>query len=386
MRNKDYTLSELVYTFLQKGKEGDCWDFKQEWHENMPDLIKDIICFANTVHDEDCYLIFGVSDDLKIKGMKKSRRKQADILDTLSNLMFAGDVVPQILVDTIEYEGESLDVLTIFNTNITPVYLKKPYGKMNAGCIYLREGDRNTPDKSNAEVYQIESLWKKRFGLTKPPLEYAIDRLQNKLDWKESGDYFYNIYKPEIVLHSYYDEEISDDADEFYAYSQTNEKCNFGMIEIIASGTVLFQRQLVWLDSGRLCVPVPEWGFIHIYQSPTETIRYKYYIQNTDIHRIQQFLYDPMNSEHRWVLRKLMEVVLLFRSEEEHILFEEYVCRNIDRFQEAVDLNDSYSYITTNNENKTNLYKKDLRNGKVLNEFLSDLRLNTDKIYDKGRG
>lgn len=30
MRNKDYSLEELVYAFLQKGKEGDCRDFKQE--------------------------------------------------------------------------------------------------------------------------------------------------------------------------------------------------------------------------------------------------------------------------------------------------------------------------------------------------------------------
>lgn len=89
MRNKDYSLEELVYAFLQNGKEGDCWDFKQEWHEDMPSLIKDIICFANTVHDEDCYLIFGVSDNLEITGMQKDRRKQADILDALSNVMFA---------------------------------------------------------------------------------------------------------------------------------------------------------------------------------------------------------------------------------------------------------------------------------------------------------
>ena len=72
-----YTTLQLVKFFLGEGKEGECWDFKQEWHDSMASLIKDIICFANTVHDEDCYIIFGVADDLTITGMTKPRKKQA---------------------------------------------------------------------------------------------------------------------------------------------------------------------------------------------------------------------------------------------------------------------------------------------------------------------
>ena len=374
MRNKDYSLEELVYAFLQNGKEGDCWDFKQEWHEDMPSLIKDIICFANTVHDEDCYLIFGVSDNLEITGMQKDRRKQADILDALSNVMFAGDVVLQIAVDSIQYEGQTLDILTVFNTNSTPVYLKKPYGKMHTGCIYLRNGDRNTPDNGNAEIHQIEDLWRKRFGLTKPPLDYAFDRLQNKLEWKESGDYYYNIYKPELVLHSYFDDEISHGADEFYVYSQTNESCTFGMMDILSSGTVLYSRQLVWLDSGRLCVPVPKWGFIDIDQWHINHISYKYYIRNSNIHRLQQFLYDPADSENRWAWNRFMSVILMFNSEEEREAFEIYVRSNIERLQEAVDNDDSYDYIVTENDTKTASYKESLRFGKALNQLLNEMR------------
>lgn len=374
MRNKDNSLEELVYAFLLKGKEGDCWDFKQEWHEDMPSLIKDIICFANTVHDEDCYLIFGVSDNLEIKGMQKERRKQADILDALSNLMFAGDIVPQISVDTIWYENQVLDILTIFNINSTPIYLKKSYGKMYAGCIYLRYGDRNTPDNGNAEAHQIENLWRKRFGLTKPPLEYAFDRLQNKFEWKESDDYFYNIYKPELVLHSYFDSEKAHGADEFYVYSQTNEKCTYGMMDILSNGTVLYSHQLVWLDGGRLCVPVPEWGFIDIDQCHVDHISYKYYIRNSKIHRLQQFLYDSANAEQRWAWNRFLNVVLLFNSEEEHEEFEVYVNRHIDQLHEEAASDKSFDYITTESETKTEQYKKSLRYGKVANRMLDEMR------------
>ncbi len=50
-------MDSLIRFFLEQGKEGDCWDFKPRVHENIADLIKDIVCFANTVHDENCYLI-----------------------------------------------------------------------------------------------------------------------------------------------------------------------------------------------------------------------------------------------------------------------------------------------------------------------------------------
>ena len=143
-----YSTKQLVKFFLEQGKEGECWDFKQEWHDDMSNLIKDIICLANTVHDENCYIIFGVSDDLRIVGMQKPRRKQADIIDAISNLHFAGDNYPKISIETIKYNDIELDVLIINDTDKTPIFLKKQYGKIREGCIYLRIGDKNTPDNS----------------------------------------------------------------------------------------------------------------------------------------------------------------------------------------------------------------------------------------------
>ena len=58
-------------------------------------------------------MIFGVADNLEIKGMQKPRKKQADIIDSISNLIFAGDVYPTVEVKTIVFDGVELDVLTI---------------------------------------------------------------------------------------------------------------------------------------------------------------------------------------------------------------------------------------------------------------------------------
>ena len=83
MEYGEYELEERIESFIMKRCETEQCDFKQEWHQKAEDLIKDIVCFANTVHDKDCYLVFGISDDYKIVGMTKPRRKQADIIDTL---------------------------------------------------------------------------------------------------------------------------------------------------------------------------------------------------------------------------------------------------------------------------------------------------------------
>lgn len=89
---------------------------------DVADLLKDIICFANTVHDENCFIIFGVSDDLKITDMNKARRKQADVIDSISNLIFADDIYPKIEVKTIAIDGVDVDVLTVYNIEDTPIY------------------------------------------------------------------------------------------------------------------------------------------------------------------------------------------------------------------------------------------------------------------------
>lgn len=234
--SSEKNIYDIVVSLIEKKKEGGYWDFKEEWYSKTEDLIKDIICFANTTHNMDCYLIIGVSDDYQIVGLTENRRKQSDIIDALSYLAFAGDNIPKITVESIVIEGKTIDVLIVHNTYKTPVYLKRPYGNMLQGCIYTRNGDKNTPNKGNAEIDEIENLWRKRFGLTKSPLEYIIEHLSDKLEWTEHGEYVYNLYKPEYQLHFYDDPEYVDRidyCDEFYAYSQTNEHITFSLLDIM---------------------------------------------------------------------------------------------------------------------------------------------------------
>lgn len=376
MRYSRLPIAKLISLFRSQGKEGEFWDFKQEWHKNIEDLIKDIICFANTVHDENCYLIFGVADDLSIKGMKGARRKQADILDAISNLVFAGDNLPHISVETVIYEETDLDVLVIYDTYRTPIFLKKPYGKMKQGCIYARVGDRNTPDNGNAEIEVIENLWRKRLGLTKAPLEYIFDALGNKLEWAVSENGYYHIYKPEYTIERIDEDdyEIGRGADEFYSYSQTDESTSYYTLDVIAKGTTLERYQIVNLDSGRLSVPVPEWGFVYFDQHHSDSVGYKYYVQGSHTEQLMRFMYDPENGDQRWAFRKLERVLLFFTSDKERDCFEEYVDYNKSELKKRVEKSDAFDYIVAENEIKTAGYIRSLRTAIVLKEMLEEFR------------
>lgn len=374
-RYSNLELTDLVKLCISRGHEGDFWDFKQEWHKDMPALIKDIICFVNTVHSENCYLIFGISDDCRVVGMKQSRYELANIIDALSKLEFATIDVPEITLDTIVLDGIEVDVLTILNTDNTPIYLRKPYGKMHPGCIYLRKGDRNTPDNSNALFGDIEMLWKKRFRLTKPPLEYIKNHLNNPLEWNETKDCYYNIFRPEYVLEHVYDESDRDLRAEFYAYAMTNEHVVYSSMVVKCSGTIVDNYQIVALDGGRYTTPTPEWGFLgkRLTENGPE-FSYKYFLKDSFRYSLHSFMYHEENGEERYAHDDLMDIVLLFDSVDEKNEFERYVEYHIQNLRDRVDAQNEYSYVRADSEAETRFIIHRLRTARVLQSILKEYR------------
>lgn len=374
-RYSNLELTDLVKLCISRGHEGDFWDFKQEWHKDMPALIKDIICFVNTVHSENCYLIFGISDDCRVVGMKQSRYELANIIDALSKLEFATIDVPEITLDTIVLDGIEVDVLTILNTDNTPIYLRKPYGKMHPGCIYLRKGDRNTPDNSNALFGDIEMLWKKRFRLTKPPLEYIKNHLNNPLEWNETQDCYYNIFRPEYVLEHVCDESDRDLRAEFYAYAMTNEHVVYSSMVVKCSGTIVDNYQIVALDGGRYTTPTPEWGFLgkRLTENGPE-FSYKYFLKDSFRYSLHSFMYHEENGEERYAHDDLMDIVLLFDSVDEKNEFERYVEYHIQNLRDRVDAQNEYSYVRADSEAETRFIIHRLRTARVLQSILKEYR------------
>lgn len=375
MKIDNNSLKNMVEALIEQHKEGNYYDFKQEWHENIEDLIKDIICFANTVHDKNCYIIFGVTDNYEVVGMQKESRKQADIINTLSNLQFAGDIVPRIEVKKININSINIDVLIIFDVKKTPVFLKKQYGKMYKGCIYTRNEDKNTPDKGNANIEEIENLWKKRLGLTKPALEFIYDNLCNEEDWNILNDYsYYYVYKPQYTLTISYEEDSHNDM--FYSYSQTNESTSFEELYIKDTTTILDSYQLVVLDGGRLRVPTPKIGHIYKKKNHYHPYTYGYYVMNSHQYSLLKFLYHPEKSDEKNAYNQLMRVIVLYKSETEKNSFEKYIQTHPSELKKIKNfISNSNEYeIQTESKEKTKEYKKCLRAGLEINKLLNKWR------------
>lgn len=83
-------LKQIVKSFIDKASEGSYWDFKQSWHINNADLLKDIICMANntTIDMQDGYIIFGIENStFNITGVSSddNRKNQVNIIGFLSS-------------------------------------------------------------------------------------------------------------------------------------------------------------------------------------------------------------------------------------------------------------------------------------------------------------
>lgn len=346
-------------------------------------MLHDILCFANTVHNQDCYIIIGVADNGEIVGLSEdspNRKNQENILTLLHSTVFAGDLTPSISLETIKIRDKEVDVLTIHNSFNVPYYLKFVSKKSNGlqfGYIYSRNGDRNTPISENSSMGQIELLWKKRLGLLNPPLQQIVSRLKNKIEWEQIEYTYYNIYNPDFKLVKEWDiEDRRTDNRPFYSYNQCNESTSLSTLKIMCKETVLKQFEVVILDSGRYSTPTPELGFIHDPLYKTETLfEYRYMLKGSIDFAIQQFLYDEENQEERMAKYRFDEVVLYFDTKEEQEEFHQTVESNPEIVNQYIEDAKLGRYpISSNNKLEIKDVTNKLITGFAFNRFLYDYR------------
>lgn len=53
MNYREKALREFVEDLITQHREAEFWNMRQEWHKRTQDLIKDIICFTNTMPKYD---------------------------------------------------------------------------------------------------------------------------------------------------------------------------------------------------------------------------------------------------------------------------------------------------------------------------------------------
>lgn len=379
MTDVKYIIEDLIYS----KRESDYWDFKMKHHKNKADLVHDIICMANNRVDKDAYIIFGVEDEtFDVIGVEvdENRRTQQGVIDILKSKKFAYGIRPQIEMRTIHILNHELDVMIIKNSTDTPYFLLEDFvdGKrrVRANYIYTRVGDTNTDIDKSADVNNIEYLWKKRFLLTRPPFDQILNRLGKKNEWEQDGYTYFNRYNPEFTITIQEDDEYGL-VPEFYSYAMVNESTMYQTIYINYYGTKLYETQSVVLDSGRYSTPVPNWEFLNFGEHRSEIdYVFKYFIKGEPLYILNEFLYNPNNSEERYARQRLFEVILLFENSNEKEKFTEYINSNKEILEENLKkVDDDYLWLKSDNARKEQQIAFRLRVGKALNKMLEEYRL-----------
>lgn len=382
-------LKSKIRSLIDSKREGEYWDFKAKYHENKAELLHDIICLSNNILNQEAYLILGVADNGHILGIANdpNRKNQEELLSFVNGKKFAASRYPKVSLMTFEYEEKEIDVILIDPKGYVPYYLEKSEtdkksGKnktVNAGSIYTRVEDKNTPINSTASPLDTETLWKLHFGLYPSP----IKRLQNYLlipeKWKRNSNGYFYSEAPEYTV--YENEDIAEKEDyfnlvsPFYAYNQTNSNALYSYYEFKYHSTVLYSRQCISLDSCIYTTPVPESGAINFNMHREDTIYYRYFIEETMLYNIHLFMYKGDSMEEKFAKDKFVECVLVYKSDVEKELFENYILDNWDKVNQSINENNTRVFGT---EYLSQLAKevitKKVKTVKVLKDELENFR------------
>ena len=268
-------LSSTIEGLIQSRREDDWWDFKREHHHDKADLVRDIICMANSRANRDTYIILGVEDGtFKITGVEndKNRRTQQNIVDILRSVHFAGSVRPRIELRTVRLNGHDVDVLIVKNTYDVPYYLEKEYqdskvvspdgkkiGKVvRPYHIYTRVVDNNTAIDKNADLNDIEYLWRKRFGLDLPPKErlmILLDEIDKWIfDWGNKRYAYHSDYPEYQIVQAGDMQQGWCPSAAFYAHPVMY----FAPLNVLFHNTIIHETELWSFDYFRKYLPKAE--------------------------------------------------------------------------------------------------------------------------------
>ena len=297
--NEHDKLLATVLNFVGRKTEGRSWDFKLQHHDNNVELIHDILCLANSEHEGERYLIFGIENESyklrSIAGTPK-RKSQADIAGLLRDnaRKFFQSRTPEVYLAEVQCDGKSLDVLVIEDKPHKPYYMVEDYGpsgkKIRAHHIYTRSNDTNTPITEAAPPHEIERMWRERFGLDKTPLERAMRYLEDPEEWvtvSEGGflgqPYEYHRDFPEFTLRTAEAEEVMAHDEEWTRGEIRRDGNSTWYFEVYYHQTLLARARTVTFDHRKKTMVAPNW-------KPRGTGRFYYYKRHSIEYVLQTFL------------------------------------------------------------------------------------------------
>ncbi len=157
-------MDESLFKILIRKSESDTLDFKAQQYsfvggseEAKGELLKDILAFANAWKETDAFILVGV----------KEKNQRADGIPGISTHLADNDLQEFInkktnrsvafSVESVSFEGNELDVIRINHVQARPIFLKKNFGKLSKGEVYIRRGSATAV----ADADEIAEMGKK---------------------------------------------------------------------------------------------------------------------------------------------------------------------------------------------------------------------------------
>lgn len=175
-----------VIELVCKKEENEYCDFKREfYHEKKKaDMIKDILSFANSPVSGDKYIIFNIDDETRELG-NMSLESLHDISEINQIIRTNCEPFINIEMSNFLYKGANVAYIKIAANNTDRPYLvKKEYGKLQEGDIYIRKNANNfiANRKDLDQIY--DSREKRIVTIDSSDIlqkEYLVKNVQEKL-------------------------------------------------------------------------------------------------------------------------------------------------------------------------------------------------------------
>ena len=377
-RDTERSLKEEIVELISLQQEGGYWDYKKQWHQNKTDLLHDIICMANNLHNRDAYIIIGVDEETNCSIVDTrndpNRRNTQNIVDFLKDKKFARGIRPIVHVEQIVLRRGQIDVIVIENSHNTPFFLIGPSNGIRANHIYTRVMDTNTPVDLSADINHVEYLWRKRFHLDETPLERFCYHLADPSEWDSIDDldmaYYYR-RAPEFTIACERDEDRT--GYEYYSFGQMNSSFSWWRITLKYYQTAIKQFLGLTLDGGRIFVVAPcrAYELNHIGASAVA-----YYVHNDLRSRLLEFFHQKETADE-FSYSIFLKAIIVFESENERNSFFDYINRNPIPYRELLAHVDDKELPCFPEIRGMNMdeYKKDYRDALVLQKLLIEYRV-----------
>lgn len=158
-------MNDALFERLLYEEESNTLDFKKEQYrfakatdEEKSELLKDILGFANAWRRAEAYVLIGVEDVRGGRGIVLGIPAN-DHLDDHSLQQFVNNLTNRAVrfhYEAFGFEGKQVGIIRI-EEQTRPIYLKKDYGKLKKGEVYVRRGSSTDPTKP-ADPDEIASM------------------------------------------------------------------------------------------------------------------------------------------------------------------------------------------------------------------------------------